>query len=416
MTTIDKMFADDDGYGDTNSARFAKDESGNVFIHCARRPSFLISGTRSDYPGAVCVTVNGSEYTSPKKMINAEERIQISNDSYPGSPYNAALIAAALNEHDIDLDGDSELVTGLPIRSFFDLNSKGFDLAVSGNVAEKKNGLSRFNVEVFSAKRKGQYAFPTERHFVVSEAVGVLIDVLYDDVGNRRNDWIFDGLDDDAFVLTIDMGSRTTDLCGLTRNLVPVRHTLKTINIGLNDVHARFRDLLVAEDGGQLMHDAGLTVNALTDDKVRKLFQDGEVRRMRSAERDTVSIQHLAEKAFTSIVRDDIVTKLGSLADDLSQVAAIIVAGGGAAVNGLMQHSLRKELMVDQHAIEKQEARMNAGQIIASDSAQGNKILCAPVAEHANVRGFLKWLAFIQHKLTASDIAGMSDRLPVLSR
>lgn len=416
MTTIEKMFAVDDGYGDTNTARFAKDSTGKIFIDCARRPSFLISGTRSDYPGAVCITVGDSEYTSPKKMINAEERIQIANDSYPGSIYNAALISAALNEHKIDLDSESVLVSGLPIRNFFDLQSKGFELSVSSHVGEKKNGLSGVNVEAFSADRKGHYSYPSERHKVVSEAVGVLIDVLYDDVGNRRNDWIFEGLDDDAFVLTIDMGSRTTDICGLTRDLVPVRHTLKTINIGLNDVHARFRELLLAEAGGQLMHDAGLTVNALTDDKVRKLFQDGHVRRMRSAERDTVSIQHLSEKAFTSIVRDDVITKLGSLAEDLSQVAAIIVAGGGAAVNGLMQHSLRKELGVDHGAIASQEAEMAAGKIIASDSHQGNRVLCAPVAEHANVRGFLKWLAFINFKLTASDVEAMSARLPVLTR
>jgi hypothetical protein len=414
MTDLKNLIACDDGFGDTDTAKFAVDDKGKVFIHCQRRPSFLVSGTHTDLDGAICIDIGDSTFTAPEKMKNAGQRIDIFNDDYPGSIYNAALIAAACHAHSIDITKDSVLVSGLPVHNFYDLDKSSFKLEKNALVARKKDKLSAFESSAFSAMGRTSYNLTQDNHYIVSEAAGVLIDILYSDTGIRRNDWIFDGLDSDAFVLTVDMGSRTTDLCGLTHNLSPVRSTLQTIVVGLNDVHSRFRDFLLAEEG--LCHSCGLSAQSLSDDKVRKIFQEGYVIPMRTSSRDRISVQKFAERAFTSVVRDDIVPKISHLRDDLSRVAAIVIAGGGATIGGYLQQSLRIELEVDNEIAIDKAAQLKAGDSISNDTEMGRKILCAPRPEFANVRGFIKHLAFVKLGLTDVDVASTVQELPRLSR
>jgi len=410
-STFKALWAIDDGYGDTNTARFVI-KDGELAIDCQRRPSFLTYGLMPSLEGAVCMDVesNGetSQFTAAKQLMGRDSRINIFNDAYPGSPYNAALIGSALAEHDCPV-GSFQLVSGLPVQNFYDLHSASMDLSVNSQVARKRTMLASRSVSVHGAHESGvrEYRFPEETHTVVSEAAGVLINVLIDDHGQRQNDWLFDGLDN-GYVITIDMGSRTTDVCGLTQDLTPIRHRMKTITLGLNDVHADFKGALLQDT--DLCHRAALTENNLSDDKVRDLFAKGYVVTVRDKKRAQVSVADKAERAFRGIVQHKTIPHLTNIEDDLSDIAGIILAGGGAAIGGYMQQAFRAALELDIDVVHDNQALLQNGDAIESDAEQGRTVLCAPNPEYANVRGFLKYLAFLKHELTITDqmLAGLT--------
>lgn len=413
QTTFKDIWATDDGYGDTNTARFAI-QDGELIIDCKRRPSFLTLGLTPSLQGAVCMDIDtkgeSSQFTAAKQLMGRDSRINIFNDAYPGSPYNAALISAALSEHGCP-EGGIQIATGLPVQNFYDLNSSEMGLPVNMQVDRKKVSLATHTVSVHGSNNGGArlYNFPAESHTVVSEAAGVLINVLMDDQGNRQNDWLFEDIED-GYVITIDMGSRTTDVCGLRQDMTPVRHRMKTITVGLNDVHADFKTALLQDS--ELCHRAALTENSLSDDKVRDLFSKGYVLTVRDKVRAKVSIANKAEQAFRGIVQHKIIPQLTNLEDDLASIAGIILAGGGAAIGGYMQQSFRAALELDMDIVNDNQEALQRGEVIESDAEQGRSVLCAPRPEYANVRGFLKYLAFIKLGLVVNSesLAG----LPVL--
>jgi hypothetical protein len=413
QTTFKDLWASDDGYGDTNTARFAI-QDGELIIDCERRPSFLTYGLTPSLQGAVCMDIDSNgesgQFTAAKQLMGRDSRINIFNDAYPGGPYNAALISAALSEHGCPSDG-IQIATGLPVQNFYDLNSSEMGLPVNKQVERKKASLATHSVSVHGSNTGGArlYSFPAESHTVVSEAAGVLINVLMDDQGNRQNDWLFEGIED-GYVITIDMGSRTTDVCGLSQDMTPIRHRMKTITVGLNDVHADFKAALLQDS--ELCHRAALNENNLSDDKVRDLFSKGYVMTVRDKARAKVSIADKAEQAFRGIVQHKIIPQLTNLEDDLASIAGIILAGGGAAIGGYMQQAFRAALELDMDIVNDNQAALQRGEGIESDAEQGRSVLCAPRPEYANVRGFLKYLAFIKLGLVVNSetLAG----LPVL--